>query len=384
MADMTEVLERLIGKGERDSTRVSFFIAGFGIASWAPLIPFVKERASLSEGMLGLLLLCLGAGSFLAMPFAGYMSGRYGCRGPIVAGALMISAALPVLSYSDSFAVLALTLFLFGAGLGTVEVVANLQAILVEKAFSQTMMSGFHGMWSVGGMVGALFASMLLWLGATPLVAAAVISAVILGLIGNFGKGLLPFTGVRSKSASAFPKGVVLVLGALNFFVFLAEGSVLDWGAIFLSADLGAEHSLAGLGYGAFAIAMTIGRLKGDKVVDALGGTRVMLLGGLLAAAAFGIIVFSPSVWLAVVGFFLVGLGSSNIAPLLISAAGRQKVMAQTAAVACLSAVGYTGVVVGPALIGFFAELFSLKMAFLAIGGMFLVLAAGSRLVSEK
>ncbi|MCO6055588.1 MFS transporter [Pseudomonas sp. MOB-449] len=381
---MSEVLEQLIGKCERNSTRVAFFIAGFGMAAWAPLIPFVKERASLSEGLLGLLLLCLGAGSFLAMPFAGYLSGRHGCRGPIIAGALMISAALPMLSYSDNFVVLALTLFLFGAGLGTVEVVANLQAILVEKAFSQTMMSGFHGMWSVGGMVGALFASLLLWLGATPLMAMVIISALILGLIGNFGKGLLPFAGEQAKSVSAFPRGVVLVLGVLNFLVFLAEGSVLDWGGIFLSADLGAEHAHAGLGYGAFAVAMTIGRLKGDKVVDALGGTRVMLIGGILSAFAFGLIVLSPSFWLAVVGFFLVGIGSSNIAPLLISAAGRQKVMAQNAAVACMTAVGYSGVVVGPALIGFFAELFSLKVAFLAIGTMFLALAASSRLVSEE
>lgn len=378
---MAEALLQRVGKRERDSTRVAFLIAGFGMASWAPLVPFVKERAALSEGQLGLLLLLLGAGSFLAMPIAGYLSNRVGCRIPITVGALLIAVALPALSLADNVGVLGLALFLFGIGLGTVEVVANLQAILVEKAFSRAMMSGFHGMWSVGGMLGALFVSMLLWVGASPVAAMAVVTAVILVLLLSYGAGLLPFAGEKTQKVSAFPRGIVLVLGALNFLVFLAEGSVLDWGAVFLSSQLNTEHAYAALGYSAFAVAMTICRLKGDRIVDALGGRRVMLYGGVLASIGFVVIVSAPYTWLAILGFFLVGVGSSNIAPILISAAGRQTVMSTNAAVASMTAIGYSGVVVGPALIGFLAELYSLQVAFAAISGMFVLVAMGSRLI---
>jgi len=153
------------------STRVAFFIAGFALAAWAPLVPFAKDRASLDEAALGLLLLCFGAGSIVSMPLAGALASRLGCRAMIAATTILISITLPFLACVDSFSALAATLLLFGAGVGTVDVVVNIQAVIVERASGRSMMSGFHGLFSVGGIVGALSVSTLLFFGASPLIA---------------------------------------------------------------------------------------------------------------------------------------------------------------------------------------------------------------------
>ncbi|WP_236384355.1 MFS transporter, partial [Pseudomonas gessardii] len=153
------------GRLEQMSTRIAFFIAGFGIAAWAPLVPYAKARAQLNEGTLGLLLLCLGVGSILAMPVAGALASRYGCRRVLSAGTLLLCVALPMLATVSSIPWLMAGLFLFGAGLGTVDSTVNLQAVIVERASGKTMMSGFHGLFSLGGIVGGGGVSGLLGVG---------------------------------------------------------------------------------------------------------------------------------------------------------------------------------------------------------------------------
>jgi predicted MFS family arabinose efflux permease len=170
------------------STRVAFFIAGFALAAWAPLVPFAKDRAGLDEAALGLLLLCFGAGSIVSMPLAGTLASRLGCRAMIAATTILISITLPFLACVDSFSALAAALLLFGAAVGTVDVVVNIQAVIVERASGRSMMSGFHGLFSVGGIVGALSVSSLLFLGASPLIATLAVVGVILALLAGFGK----------------------------------------------------------------------------------------------------------------------------------------------------------------------------------------------------
>ena len=173
------------GRLEQKSTRLAFFIAGFGVAAWAPLVPYAKARAGLDEATLGLLLLCLGAGSILAMPIAGMLASRYGCRKVTIAGTLLICLALPLLATASTVALLIATLFVFGAGLGVVDSTVNLQAVIVERASGRNMMSGFHGLFSVGGIAGAAGVSALLALGLTPLWAIAVVIVLAMNLVGS-------------------------------------------------------------------------------------------------------------------------------------------------------------------------------------------------------
>lgn len=369
------------GRLEQMSTRIAFFIAGFGIAAWAPLVPYAKARAGLDEATLGLLLLCLGAGSILAMPISGILATRYGCRRVFSAGTVLICLALPLLATVSSVPLLIATLFLFGAGLGAVDSTVNLQAVIVERASGRTMMSGFHGLFSVGGIAGAAGVSALLALGLTPLWAIAVVIVLILAALIKAAPHLLPYGSESSGPAFAVPHGVVLFIGLLCFVVFLAEGAMLDWSAVFLTADKQIDEAYAGLGYAAFALTMTAGRLLGDTIVSHLGARRVIIVGGLLAAAGLILATLATSWQVALVGYGLVGMGCSNIVPVLYTAVGKQTLMPASIAVPAITTLGYAGILAGPAAIGFIAHASSLSTAFLLIATLLVAVAISGRIL---
>ena len=352
------------GRLEQMSTRIAYLIAGIGIAAWAPLVPYAKVRANLDEGTLGLLLLCLGVGSILAMPISGALAARFGCRRVLSGGTLLICLALPLLATMTSLPWLVAALFLFGAGLGTVDSTVNLQAVIVERASGKTMMSGFHGMFSLGGIIGAAGVSALLGLGLSPLGATLVVNGVLLVALFKAAPHLLPYGSESSGPAFAIPHGVVLFIGILCFIVFLAEGAVLDWSAVFLTTERAVDTAYAGLGYAAFALTMTVGRLTGDSVVHRLGAKRVIIYGGSIAAAGFLLATLAPMWQAALLGYGLVGAGCSNIVPVLYTAVGKQTLMPEAIAVPAITTIGYAGILAGPALIGFVAHGSSLSFAF--------------------
>ena len=369
------------GRLEQMSTRIAFFIAGFGIAAWAPLVPYAKARAGLDEGTLGLLLLCLGVGSILAMPMAGMLASRFGCRKVATGGTLLICLALPLLATVSSIPALIAALFIFGAGLGTVDSTVNLQAVIVERASGQNMMSGFHGLFSLGGIVGAAGVSGLLGLGISPLGATLVVIVILLIALAKASPHLLPYGSDSSGPAFAVPHGIVLFIGAMCFIVFLAEGAALDWSAVFLAQERGIDKAYAGLGYAAFALTMTAGRLTGDSIVRRLGATRVIVFGGLTAAAGLFLATFAPSWESALLGYALLGAGCSNIVPVLYTAVGKQTVMPESIAVPAITTLGYAGILAGPAVIGFIAHGSSLSFAFGLMAVLLVAVAIGGKVL---
>ncbi|KMM84463.1 Fucose permease [Pseudomonas taetrolens] len=367
------------GRLEQMSTRIAFFIAGFGLAAWAPLVPYAKARAGLDEATLGLLLLCLGAGSILAMPISGLLATRFGCRRVLVVGTILICLSLPLLATASTLPLLIATLFMFGAGLGAVDSTVNLQAVIVERASGRHMMSGFHGLFSVGGIAGAAGVSALLALGLSPLWAIAAVVVLILAALAKAAPHLLPYGSESSGPAFAVPHGVVLFIGVLCFIVFLAEGAMLDWSAVFLTTEKSLGEAYAGLGYAAFALTMTVGRLLGDTIVRRLGARRVIVLGGLFAAFGMALATLAPNWELSLLGYALVGVGCSNIVPVLYTAVGKQTVMPESIAVPAITTLGYAGILAGPAAIGFIAHASSLSLAFLLITALLLGVAISGR-----
>ena len=364
------------------ATYAAFFVAGFGPGTWAPLVPYAKERLAIGDGTLGLLLLCLGAGSIATMPLAGALAARFGCRRVIWAAALVMCAALPLLAAAGTIPLLALSLLLFGTGLGTIDVVINIQAVIVERAIGRAAMSGFHAFFSVGGIAGAGGASLALWSGRSPLFTTLLASALVIAVLLSFGRGLLPYGGERGGPAFALPRGPVLLIGGLCFISFLAEGSMLDWSALVLTTLHAASPAWAGVGYAVFSVAMTAGRLSGNRVVDALSGRTVLLCGGACAAAGTALAVLTPSWEAAMAGFALVGIGASNIVPVLYSALGRQHAMPVNLAVGAVTTLGYSGILAGPAGIGLVAHAAGLPWAFLGVAALLLVVAACSRVAA--
>lgn len=367
------------GRQAQISTRIAFFIAGFAMAAWAPLVPLAKARAQLSEGSLGLLLLGLGAGSILAMPLAGYVCARWGCRRVIVGASALICLMLPLLASASTLPLLIAAVLLFGAGMGAIDCAMNIQAVLVEKASGRPMMSGFHGLFSVGGILGAGGMTALLALGLTPTLAALCVVAVTLAAVIKAAPNLLPYGNESDGPLFAVPRGIVLFLGALCFIVFLTEGAMLDWSAVFLVSERGMEPAYAGLGYAAFATTMTIGRLTGDAIVARVGGACVTLFGGLCAAAGLVLSLAVPAWPAALLGYALIGAGCSNIVPVLFTAVGRQTTMPQSAAIPAMTSLGYAGILVGPAFIGFVAHGSSLSIALGVLIVLLLFVAASGR-----
>lgn len=373
MSAMLEV--NRIGIREALATRLVFLAFGLGISAWAPLVPFAKHRLALDDASLGLLLLSLGAGSLISMPATGPLAGRYGCRAVILVTGTLLLTLLPVLAMGSTVLLMTAGLFMFGAALGALGVAVNLQAIAVEKASGRALMSGFHALYSVGGMAGAGGVTVLLGLGVTPLAAAVGMAVVLAVLLGMSAKHLLASRNGAGDAGPLFllPRGPVILIGILCFICFLAEAAILDWSALFLALR-GLDPAYGGLGYAAFAVAMSLGRLTGDRIVTALGGRKVLLYGSACAATGFLLSAVVPSGSAALLGFVLIGLGASNIVPVLFTAAGQQTVMPSNLAVGVITTLGYAGILTGPALVGFVAEATSLPTAFGGLAAMMVVI----------
>jgi len=382
MATFETISRHAPGIAEQRATRIVFFVTGIGNSAWAALVPFAKARADISDGALGLLLLCLGIGSIVTMPISGAFAAKFGCRRVMIVAALVVAATLPFLATLAALPLLVVTLMIFGAGIGAIDVAMNIQAIIVERASGRSMMSGFHGLFSLGGIAGAGGMAALLSSGASPLVATLCVSFGILVALAAAASHLLPYGAKSDGPAFAVPHGIVLFIGMLCFVLFLAEGAVLDWSAVFLTSIRHMATSYAGLGYAAFATTMTVGRLAGDRIVDRLGQNRVVLIGGLCAALGFVVATAVPSWQMALLGYALVGVGCANIVPVLFSAVGRQSVMPENVAVPAITTLGYAGILAGPAGIGFVAHLTSLPTAFLILAVMLLAVSLSSRILS--
>lgn len=351
-----------LGRGEQWATRWVFLLSGLATAVWAALVPFAKARLDVSDGTLGLLLLCLGGGSVAAMPLAGAAAARLGCRALLLFAGALICGTLPLLATTDSIPVFIAALLIFGAGAGTFDVAMNMQAIIVERESGTVMMSGFHGLFSVGGMAGAGAISVLLAAGLSPLQATLAGVALTVGLLCLAAPRLLPYANPKDGPSFALPRGIVLLIGAMTFVAFLTEGAILDWGAVFLNQTHHVPASVSGLGYAAFATTMTIGRLLGDRIVARLGERVIIVAGALSAAASLLLATWLPWWPATLAGYALVGVGCANIVPVLFSAVGRQNRMPQSVAVPAITTLGYAGILAGPAGVGFVSHLSNLQV----------------------
>lgn len=350
------------------STRIAFFIAGLSLATWAPLIPLAKIRLMADNGTMGMVMLAFGIGSLLMMPLSAVLASRYGCRVVFNIATLVMLMLLPALATFDTPLTLALALLVFGSGIGSMDVVANIHAVHVEKLAGRPIMSGFHALFSIGGIVGSGLVSALIIYGLTPLGTVSIVMILVLGLL------IITYGGMRSypePDDSPFfviPKGIVIVLGTLCFVAYIIEGSMLDWSGILLTNHTNITAHYAGVGYTTFALAMTLGRLLGDWLIESLGRFNVFLVSSLIATAGIGVVVGGVNLFTMVCGFFLIGAGLSNVVPIIFSVAGRQTAMPTTLAVAAISSIGYSGILLGPAFIGAIAHQTSLITAFVVIG----------------
>ncbi|MDR3434378.1 MAG: MFS transporter [Rouxiella aceris] len=369
-------------KGKRVATRAIFFVTGLAMGLWAALVPYAQLRTAAAAGDLGLLLLCLGSGSLLAMLGSGRLIGHFGCRAIILFAVALFCLLFPALATVSDIHWLAVSLFLFGMGIGLADVAMNVQGSLIEQVSARPLMSGFHSLYSVGGIAGAGGGSLLLGSGLSPLASTFSAIALVLIITGLSFKQLLPFGNHNADQAKpatqARPNFRLMLMAAMAMICFMAEGAVLDWGGVFLTQDRGLAVEHAGWGFALFAVTMSLMRLTGDAVVSVLGRQRVLIVGSIFGIMGYLLVVILPGWHLSLLGFALVGAGAANIVPVLITLAGQEKVMPVNMSVAMVATLGYLGVLGGPAIIGYIAHRSSLAVAFSAVAILFLIITLGA------
>jgi MFS family permease len=334
-----------------------FFLSGFGFASWAVRLPAVQEKLSLSEGLLGVALLSMAAGSLVSMPLAGWLVSRLGSRSVVGATALASYLALPLLALAPSLALLIVALAFAGASGGSLDISMNAQAVAVEREHGRPIMSSFHAVFSLGGLAGAAAGGTAASLGvgvAPHLAGVAVLSMVSLVLAYRL---MLPGDrGEDGGPAFARPTRALAGLGVISFCVLLGEGAMADWSAVYLKGTLGTGPGFAASGFAAFSAAMVAGRLLGDWLTAGFGPVALVRAGAAVSAVGLGISLAVAHPASALVGFGCAGLGFSIIFPVALSAAGRAKGTSTGPAIAAVATAGYFGFLVGPPSIGFVAE----------------------------
>ncbi len=364
------------------STRLVFWLGGAMCALWAALVPFLKVRLAINEAELGLLLLCLGAGSMCVMPFTGVIVSRFGCRRVVAVAWGMSLVLVPLIAMATSVWMAAIGIALLGGMQGAGDVAMNIQSVVVEKRSRRAMLSGFHAMFSVGGLLGALIVTLLLNMNfgeMTTVIVMLLIFAIILSIA-------VPRCIVmpddepegRSRTEKRRFSNYVLFIGFLCFVMFLTEGSVLDWSAVYLREEAGMSPENAVLGFAFFSATMTLGRLTGDRLIERLGRRKTVFFGGLLCAASFALLGFGLTGPSTLIVFALIGVGASNLVPVFFWLAGNQNSMPVAQAMALAATCGYIGILAGPAVIGFVAHVVSLPFAFGLIALLVFVVAISS------
>lgn len=379
------------------ANRTAFMIIGCLEAAWAPLVPYVKSAFSLDEEKLGLLMLCSGLGSILSLPVSGWLCMRFGAKRVIYFSGFLMAFALLAISLMVNLWLTAAMLMIFGGCTISIDVAANINGVAMENRTGRHLMSGFHGGYSLGTLLGAGAMSVLFSFGIVPVWAVVtcmvlILVSMIIGCKDLLSKDALMESEKSSSTPSehkpkrAYVPPMVIVVGLLCFIMYATEGAVMGWSAIFVSEERGVDISAAGFFYTAFAVMMTGMRFWGDKIVDRLGQRRVVALGAIAVGCGFMLVIALPNIVTTALGFGLIGIGAANIVPQLVSFASGINGMDVHNIISIINAIGYSGILLGPVLIGFVAKHYGLHTSFAAIAVFALVVAivAATALKTQK
>lgn len=339
-----------------------FLANGFTMGAWAPQIPLLLPRHDITEFTLGLLILVLGLGAVGSMLFSGKLIARYGNRTVLRLFALAIVPVLPAVVFAPDLIALALMMAALGALIGCMDVAMNANAVEVERRLGRAIMSSSHGFWSLGGFFGGALGGWIIkhWGAEAQALWAASVAAVLVLAAMPF---LMGETAAEKAETAAHPKTGLLprdpaiwLLGVLALFSMVPEGAVLDWAALYLSEELGADLARSGLAFAFFSGAMAVMRFAGDSVRNRFGAVQTLRVSGLLAAAGMMGGALAPNDVVAIASFTVSGLGVANMVPIMFSAAGNHPGLAPGAGIAAVTMMGYCGILVAPSTIGFVAE----------------------------
>jgi MFS family permease len=353
----------------RAAVAAAFLIHSTVSGTWAPRLPAIKESLGLSDGELGTALVGLAVGLLAGTRLAGAPVDRFGSRPVMRAGFPLLAATLLLPGLAESAVALFLALFVLGLASGALDVAMNAQGIEVERHLGRPILSGLHGLWSVGLGLGAGAAALAAAADVDPVGHFAAVAAVLALASLVFLRGLLAARDhVRADPASEDEERVtvrwtlaLVLLGVIAFCSFVGEGSASDWSAVYMTQELDTSAALGALAFAAFAVTMAIARFASDPLRARLGNVTLVRGGSLIAAAGLGLGLLAHDPAAGIAGFALLGLGLAPVVPIAFSAAGDLDPRATGRLVGRVATLGYVGSVAGPIMIGWLAEATSLR-----------------------
>jgi MFS family permease len=364
----------------RIAVKIAFFLNGFIYANWVSRLPRIQELYGADNGLIGIVLLSMSLGAVLAMPFTGWIIIKNGSRVITVFAVILYCAFVPLIPFMQNIPALIALYFTMGIVTGTLDVAMNAQAVMVEKAYQKPIMTSFHALFSIGmalgAWCGALFAELEFDL------PSHLSSIVVLSIIAAFwvSRNLIrdkPDPGLKEEGPLfRIPNKTLVSIGIIAFCCMMGEGAMSDWTVNYMENIVNASKSVAPIALSAFATAMTLGRLFGDRIRSAWGDTKLIMAGGVTACVGLSLAIVIPDTTTAILGFFLVGLGLSTIVPIAYSIAGNAKGLPSGVGLAMVTTVGYSGFLFGPPIIGFVADLYNLRIGLAIVIILFILMTA--------
>ena len=378
----------VVTAGTRWASRAQFFSSGFIFATWGVHVPTVKAHYGLDEAQLGIALLAAGAGAMFGLTSAGRWIGRHGPRRiAALSGCVYALLLAGLIAMPGYFALMGL-LAAFGLVTSVFDVAINTEAAQLEMQSGTPLMSGMHGMFSLGGMAGAASGSAVLAAGMGAQTHLLLVTVAMVLLVAVSSTRMLPkvATGNAAGADHSFrlPRGPLAVLGVLAALGLIAEGAIYDWSVLYMQQELGSPQKQAALAYAAFSAAMAAARFGGDAMRARFTPIALLRGSGVLAAASMTLVLLTDLPWLALVGFAGVGVGFANVVPILFGASARVPGVEPASGIASVSAVAYLGFMAGPAVIGLLARASSLTAALYVVVIFAAALAASARFTRSE
>lgn len=350
----------------RLAVTIFYFCTGLIFSSWASRIPTIKNNLGISEGELGSLLLVMPIGEVATLALVGKLIAMYGSKTMYKIGILAYATMLLAIPFATNFWTLAVILTFFGIFSNTCNIAVNTQGVDVEKVYNKSIMSSFHGAWSLAGFVGALIGLIIMSFDIDIIPHFILIFAIILLLFFGFQKYLFDNETVEGEEKKGFakPDKALIQLGIIGFLGMATEGTMFDWSGVYFHEIVQAPEKWTTLGYAAFMITMATGRFVGDYFIERFGKRRILQISGVLMGSGLLVSVFFPSLVICTMAFMLVGLGVACTVPTVYSVAGQHKTINPGVALAMVSSISFLGFLIGPPLIGYIAELFDLRYSY--------------------
>ncbi|MBS1597361.1 MAG: MFS transporter [Bacteroidetes bacterium] len=347
-----------------------FFLHGLCFSTWASRIPNIQQYFHLSDASLGSVLFAMPIGSFITLPFCGWLITKNGSRSMVLLAAVIYCCSLTGIGYASTVVQLVICLFIFGCAGNLMNVAFNTQAIGVEKMYPKPIISSFHGIWSLAALAGASLGGWLM--GKNIAVSTHFLSIAIAGFCITIIclRWLLTYDVNQEQKPILFPKPAksILNFGMIAFCSMMCQGAMFDWSGVYFKKVLVLNPALIGTGYTVYIISMTTTRFFADWAVHKLGLKKILLWSGILTATGLLIAVCFPFLFPALFGFVIVGIGVSAVVPLLFSAVGKSKTLSPAAAIASLATLGFIGLLIGPPLVGYISGAAGLRVSFLVLG----------------